>query len=101
MYQGFKGCKPEKLLQLHRDGIEFLQGHLQTELVLHEDVASSMQQFIGRQLTFLFTRPWNILALPYRYAVTRFVRQNTTIEQQEEKGIINLDSLIHQARDAA
>ncbi len=100
MYQGFRGCDAQNLLQIHQDGIEFLKGHLQAELVRHEDVASSMQQFIGRQLYHLFLRPWNILALPYRWAVTRFARMNLTLEQQEQKGIIDLDSLIHQSLDA-
>ena len=98
MFQTFRGYEPQDLLQRHQDGIEFLKRHLQIDLVSDKDVASALRQFVGRQLNHLLLRPWNILALPYRWAVTRFARKNLTLEQQEQKGIINLESLKRQSR---
>lgn len=98
MFQAFRGYDSQDLLQIHQSGIEFLKRHLEAEPVRHKDVAGSMQQFIGRQLNYLFLRPWNILALPYRWAVTRFARKNLTLEQQEQKGIIDLESLMRQSQ---
>ena len=99
MFQAFRGYDSQDLLQIHQEGVEFLKRHLQTERIRQEDVAGSMQQFIGRQLHHMFIRPWNILASPYRWAVTRFARMNLTLEQQEQKGIIDLESLIRQVRE--
>jgi hypothetical protein len=101
MFQTCRDCDLQSLLQIHQDGLGFLRRHLQTEIVCHQDVAISMQQFVRRQLNHLLLRPWNILALPYRWAITRFARMNLTLEQQEQKGIIDLQSLLRQSRAAA
>lgn len=93
MYQGFSGLDAENLLRIHHAAVEFLKQHLKTELVPHEDIPSAMQQFTARQLSYLLVRPWKILTLPYRYAVTRKARKDLTLEQQEQKGIINIESL--------
>jgi hypothetical protein len=98
MFQSFRGADSKELLQIHQQGIDFLRRHLHADLVSQEDVAGSMKTFIGRQLNNLCMRPWNILTLPYRWAVTRFVRMDLTLEQQEQKGIIDLNSLIRQSQ---
>lgn len=98
MFQTFRGKDAKELLHIHENGIDFLRTHLNADLIPQEDVASSIKTFIGRQLNHLCMRPWNALALPYRWAVTRFVRMNLTVEQQEQKRIIDLDSLRRQSQ---
>lgn len=97
MYQAFPGRDAQELLKLHHDAIEFLQHHLRTELLPHEDVAGDMQKFTAGQLSYLLFRPWKILALPYRYVVTRRARMGLTIEDQAHKGIIQVESLARQS----
>lgn len=98
MYQTFPGRDAEYLLRLHHEALEFLTGHLQTEPLRHEDVAKDMKTFTSDQLSYLLFRPWKILALPYRYAITRRARKDLTLAQQAEKGIINIEALVRQSK---
>jgi hypothetical protein len=100
IFQSFRGTDAKELLLIHRNGIDFLRKHLNADLVSQDDVANSMKTFIGRQLNNLVLRPWNILTLPYRWAVTRFARANLTLEQQAQKRIIDLESLMRQSQRA-
>ena len=100
MFQSFRNSDSRELLRIHRDGIRFLKTHLQTQLTPQENVAASMKAFVGRQLAHLCFRPWNILALPCRFAVTRFSRMNLTLEQQGRKGIIKPETLARLARES-
>ena len=101
MFQSFRGSDPKDLIHIHQNGIEFLKTHLQTKLLSQENVASSVQTFVCRQLSNLCSRPWTALMFPYRFAVTRFARMNLTLRQQEQKGIVNLESLVRQSRAGA
>ncbi|PQO36918.1 hypothetical protein C5Y96_07080 [Blastopirellula marina] len=98
MYQAFPGLDAEYLLRLHHEATEFLQQTLKTELLRHDDVASDMKKFTSDQLSYLLFRPWKILTLPYRYAITRHTRKELTLVQQAHKGIINIEKLVRQSQ---
>lgn len=98
MYQCFKGRDPDDLLRLHLQGVTYLQSQMQIAVEPHKDIAKEMEQFMGRQLKHLLTRPWHILTIPYRYGVLRFTRMNKTVEQQVQKRIIKVDKLKRQAQ---
>ncbi|MEW4565200.1 hypothetical protein AB1K70_21935 [Bremerella sp. JC770] len=97
LYQGFPGYDVKDLLRIHQDGVDLLKQHLKTEPLPYGDVADGMRQFTARHLSYLMFRPWKILTLPYRYAVIRKARQELTLQQQEQKGIIHWESLAGQA----
>lgn len=99
MYQGFPGCDVQDLLRIHQDAIELLKQNLKTEPLPH-DIPGDIQKFTSRQLSYLLYRPWKILALPYRYALVRRARKELTLEQQAQKGIINLEALVRQSQDS-
>lgn len=99
MYQSFPGRDVQELLRIHQNALELLKQNLKAEPRQHEDIPSSMQKYTADQLSYLLYRPWKILSLPYRYAWLRRARKELTLEQQAQKGIINLEALARQSQE--
>ncbi|MEM7477119.1 MAG: hypothetical protein AAF483_19220 [Planctomycetota bacterium] len=99
LFQAFASRDAKELLRIHRNGVEYLTKQLNAELIVQDDVSCEMRSFITRQLNHQLRRPWRILAIPFRYAITRFTRKNLTVAEQEQRRIIDLESLRRQVKE--
>ena len=98
-------CLPSLSLEdrwhAHLESVQLLRDHLTATEVSMGSVAEEMDHYVRRQVRHMFTRPWLVLTLPYRYFVTRFRYRNVTVATQLERGWINtraLSELVHEYR---
>lgn len=101
---GLIQCLPASNLakrwQQHIDSAKLLRDELQIRAEPLDDLADSMYRSTDRQARYMFTHPWVILALPYRFLITRLRYRNVTVRQQLEKGWIDTRALSEQAQGA-
>ncbi len=82
----------------HIEAVQLLQGQLNTTKEPMGELDDEMERASRRQIRHIFTRPWLILAFPYRYFVLRVRYRDLTVATQLERGWINIQSLSDRAR---
>lgn len=84
--------------QMHVEAAKLLRDELKSNGEPIGDLAEDMRDSTDRHARFLFTRPWVLLTIPYRYFVTRARYRDVTIAEQLDKQWIDaqaLSELVH------
>ncbi len=95
-------CLPSSSLaerwRAHQDGVALIGAGTSAAPVAMGSIETEMAAAVRRQCRHIFAHPWLVLALPYRFFVTRWRYRNVTVAQQIERGWVSLARLARQVQ---
>lgn len=97
--QTFPSLSHTERWNIHAETVQKLVGELGLPKYRIGDVDREFELAVKSDIRYVFNKPWLVLAIPWRFFVTRHRYRDLSVLDQIDRGWINIFELKHQVHD--